>query len=52
MSWLIQRRVERRATRMHEMMKRLDVDPRVLGRASPRRCLCGSTLALFLLRDE
>jgi hypothetical protein len=31
MSWLVQRRVERRATRMHEMMKRLDVDPRVLG---------------------
>jgi hypothetical protein len=32
MSWLMQQRLERRASRMHEMMKRLDVDPRVLGR--------------------
>jgi hypothetical protein len=30
MSWLRQRRVERRASRMHEMMKRLDVDPSLL----------------------
>jgi hypothetical protein len=31
MSWIMQHRVERRASRMHEMMKRLDVDPRILG---------------------
>jgi hypothetical protein len=32
MSWLMQHRVERRASRMHEMMKRLGVNPGVLAR--------------------
>ncbi len=52
MNWAMFRRVERRATRMHEMMQRLDLDPVVLVRfrrgdayAEARaRCLfCGTS---------
>ena len=32
MAWPMYRRVERRALRMHDMMKRLDVDPGKLAR--------------------
>ena len=61
MSWLMQRRVERRASRMHEMMKRLDVDPRVLGQrrhgdayaeARSRCFFCGTSDKCLRWLDE
>ena len=61
MSWLMQRRVERRASRMHEMMKRLHVDPRVLGQcrhgdayaeARSRCFFCGTSDKCLRWLDE
>lgn len=52
MSWWMTRRVERQATRMHEMMERLDVDGAALARSGKgdaymqarTRCLtCGTS---------
>ena len=52
MSWWMTRRVERQATRMHDMMERLDVDGAALARADKgdvymqarTRCLtCGTS---------
>lgn len=61
MRWWMTRRVERQATRMHDMMERLDVDGAALARArqgelyaqARRRCVsCGTTDKCLRWLDE
>lgn len=61
MRWWMTRRVERQATRMHEMMDRLDVDGAALARArrgelyaqARRRCVsCGTSDKCLRWLDE
>jgi len=51
MRWWMTRRVERQATRMHEVMERLDVDAAALARVRQGQA-CGSPGPLPDMRDQ